>query len=151
MLIPQRYEFSSKSQPNVGRSVAFLVVADTTKVRIFKQITTLSGCQKNSMELLLIPQRYEFSSKSQPSTFSPPAIFTLLLIPQRYEFSSKSQQDEHYDNEISVVADTTKVRIFKQITTEDNSFLESPRLLLIPQRYEFSSKSQHSGLNFHGV
>ena len=41
------------------------VVADTTKVRIFKQITTNSEEQNQMIELLLIPQRYEFSSKSQ--------------------------------------------------------------------------------------
>ena len=41
-----------------------------------------------------------------------------------------------------VVADTTKVRIFKQITTSDAKEPSLPELLLIPQRYEFSSKSQ---------
>ena len=42
------------------------VVADTTKVRIFKQITTRLQAQTFDTMLLLIPQRYEFSSKSQP-------------------------------------------------------------------------------------
>ena len=67
------------------------VVADTTKVRIFKQITTLDSLLNAGVKLLLIPQRYEFSSKSQ----------------------------HHIDNisKLQVVADTTKVRIFKQITT----------------------------------
>ena len=41
-----------------------------------------------------------------------------------------------------VVADTTKVRIFKQITTNRQLYDRVLRLLLIPQRYEFSSKSQ---------
>ena len=41
------------------------VVADTTKVRIFKQITTFNQGNAENEELLLIPQRYEFSSKSQ--------------------------------------------------------------------------------------
>ena len=41
----------------------------------------------------------------------------LLLIPQRYEFSSKSQRKQKITNIFFVVADTTKVRIFKQITT----------------------------------
>ena len=41
------------------------VVADTTKVRIFKQITTISRHLLHLLLLLLIPQRYEFSSKSQ--------------------------------------------------------------------------------------
>ena len=42
-----------------------IVVADTTKVRIFKQITTPNLEEKKDYLLLLIPQRYEFSSKSQ--------------------------------------------------------------------------------------
>ena len=41
-----------------------------------------------------------------------------------------------------VVADTTKVRIFKQITTKESENGDVKKLLLIPQRYEFSSKSQ---------
>ena len=67
------------------------VVADTTKVRIFKQITT----GRNSLKYITM----------------------LLLIPQRYEFSSKSQPTSDTSNSNGVVADTTKVRIFKQITT----------------------------------
>ena len=66
----------------------------------------------------------------------------LLLIPQRYEFSSKSQQREDNSYIEYVVADTTKVRIFKQITTSRMKFEKEYQLLLIPQRYEFSSKSQ---------
>ena len=42
-----------------------IVVADTTKVRIFKQITTVPGLRQFAGVLLLILQRYEFSSKSQ--------------------------------------------------------------------------------------
>ena len=143
LLIPQRYEFSSKSQlvrqlmrlevrccwyhkgtnfqanHNRPRRHFFkdLVVADTTKVRIFKQITTLGMLKVKVIMLLLIPQRYEFSSKSQ--------LFMLLFL------------------FLNVVADTTKVRIFKQITTTSPVYRNTPLLLLIPQRYEFSSKSQH--------
>ena len=66
----------------------------------------------------------------------------LLLIPQRYEFSSKSQRDWAFSLIYAVVADTTKVRIFKQITTNLKTRCNANKLLLIPQRYEFSSKSQ---------
>ena len=91
LLIPQRYEFSSKSQRDWAFSLIYAVVADTTKVRIFKQITTASFVRLKDARLLLIPQRYEFSSKSQ----------LLYVVVHGH----------------SVVADTTKVRIFKQITT----------------------------------
>ena len=116
LLIPQRYEFSSKSQLRGGDGLNGLVVADTTKVRIFKQITTGDD-----------PQLY---------------MTRLLLIPQRYEFSSKSQRIRIKMISFLVVADTTKVRIFKQITTLSDARKFVSKLLLIPQRYEFSSKSQ---------
>ena len=95
-----------------------LVVVDTTKVRIFKQITTAQ------------------THKAEEEA--------LLLIPQRYEFSSKSQHVKIKGNVLMVVVDTTKVRIFKQITTKLAIDRVFQKLLLIPQRYEFSSKSQHA-------
>ena len=145
----------------------YKVVADTTKVRIFKQITTTIINFSNWNMLLLIPQRYEFSSKSQLTVWLSitllrccwyhkgtnfqanhnfakeiPHTVSLLLIPQRYEFSSKSQHVCKDSIFLEVVADTTKVRIFKQITTLRGLRFICDRLLLIPQRYEFSSKSQ---------
>ena len=144
-----------------------MVVADTTKVRIFKQITTKVLCVGYSRRLLLILQRYEFSSKSQHlmipirklivvADTTKVRIFKqittadgrhstlnlLLLILQRYEFSSKSQHYWSIFRLRAVVADTTKVRIFKQITTAVQEVALTNLLLLILQRYEFSSKSQ---------
>ena len=89
--ILQKYEFSSKSQPDVDqgdqgdrclrycKSTSFqanhndksnalrgrLVVCDTAKVRVFKQITTQSDKDLVQMVLFAILQKYEFSSKSQ--------------------------------------------------------------------------------------
>ena len=147
--------------PNSG------VVADTTKVRIFKQITTAKYVNQMRQMLLLIPQRYEFSSKSQRTLIiliSFPRccwyhkgtnfqanhnacvqytlIQALLLIPQRYEFSSKSQQEKSANPRISCCCWYHKGTNFQ---ANHNIPLLSNKvnlLLLIPQRYEFSSKSQ---------
>ena len=116
MLIPQRYDFSSKSQLLPPNHIPLGVVVNTTKVRFFKQITTPDVTSKSSVQLLLIPQRYDFSSKSQH-----------LVRDLRIN---------------SVVVNTTKVRFFKQITTLLMLLTASHLLLLIPQRYDFSSKSQ---------
>ena len=44
---------------------------------------------------------------------------------------------------VRVVVDyTAKVQIFEQITTLITGFTYAPALLIIPQRYKFSSKSQ---------
>ena len=169
------------------------VVVATTKVHIFKQITTEDDYSLYLKQLLLLPQRYIFSSKSQLSLCS--VIFLsrcccyhkgtyfqanhnqkmvrmrlilLLLLPQRYIFSSKSQPSPNSNvgvdccccyhkgtyfqanhnwtlittSVLYVVVATTKVHIFKQITTMLNNFNMKLVLLLLPQRYIFSSKSQ---------
>ena len=142
LLLPQRYVFSSKSQHltllillllscccyhkgtyfqanhNMMQylKVKLQVVVATTKVRIFKQITTRANRFFRAYKLLLLPQRYVFSSKSQP-------ILILTILCQ-------------------VVVATTKVRIFKQITTVNRKQCFVSKLLLLPQRYVFSSKSQ---------
>ena len=67
------------------------VVVATTKVGIFKQITTASLRSPRNGALLLLPQRQEFSSKSQLTLFQRNSLLRLLLLPQRQEFSSKSQ------------------------------------------------------------
>ena len=146
LLIPQRYEFSSKSQPvqcmctmkicccwyhkgtnfQANHNFAYHwqalwgVVADTTKVRIFKQITTES-------------------------------LLQYLLTRCCWYHKGTNFQANHNDFGLQtasnlVVADTTKVRIFKQITTVSLASFASLLLLLIPQRYEFSSKSQLSDM-----
>ena len=92
------------------------VVCDTAKVRFFKQITTTSAVAPASTQLFAILQKYDFSSKSQHTSFSRSAcmgclryckstIFQanhnlklfdgvdnwLFAILQKYDFSSKSQ------------------------------------------------------------
>ena len=61
LIIPQRYKFSSKSQPGVSLSSA-------------------------GAGLLIIPQRYKFSSKSQRHRWRKHQPLELLIIPQRYKF-----------------------------------------------------------------
>ena len=193
LLIPQRYEFSSKSQLLVryivevvrccwyhkgtnfqanhnGYSLDIVnsnVVADTTKVRIFKQITTEKRYVCVWFWLLLIPQRYEFSSKSQLRTGRIMLVSSCCWYHKGTNFQANHNPIIGKLFEAVVVADTTKVRIFKQITTKRNNVSNddcccwyhkgtnfqanhngqgfssnSFTLLLIPQRYEFSSKSQ---------
>ena len=194
LLLPQRYKFSSKSQRISCLLGQCGVVVATAKVQIFKQITTYKPSVHSCEGLLLLPQRYKFSSKSQRkrarlniekscccyrkgtnfqanhntsvSVFRrwrvvvatakvqifkqittnyrmkcPPRL--LLLLPQRYKFSSKSQPRRGRIYAHDVVVATAKVQIFKQITTHLHGILLPFQLLLLPQRYKFSSKSQH--------
>ena len=168
LLILQRYEFSSKSQrlsPEVSvkwcccwyykgtnfqanhnrctnGSLILTVVADTTKVRIFKQITTAKQLSWQLCKLLLILQRYEFSSKSQHVVLVYVFAFGCCWYYKGTNFQANHNKNKTTKHHWIVVADTTKVRIFKQITTQYRIQLEKYGLLLILQRYEFSSKSQ---------
>ena len=168
LLILQRYEFSSKSQLDTCRELWQYgccwyykgtnfqanhnrlhfemhhpsVVADTTKVRIFKQITTKNVLQVMTNMLLLILQRYEFSSKSQLPLINCFEYNGCCWYYKGTNFQANHNEVPTPEIDALVVADTTKVRIFKQITTEGQKELLTAQLLLILQRYEFSSKSQ---------
>ena len=144
-----------------------MVVLDTTKVQIFKQITTSNARVMFAILLFQIPQRYRFSSKSQPYLVCTSIIsrcfryhkgtdfqanhneiplislsFLLFQIPQRYRFSSKSQR--------FVKSDTGKYSCFRyhkgtdfQANHNRNRItMFTTWLFQIPQRYRFSSKSQ---------
>ena len=93
------------------------VVCDTAKVRFFKQITTAMQYDSSRVELFAILQKYDFSSKSQPTNHNqgtdagclryckstifqanhnePKLVinkYMLFAILQKYDFSSKSQR-----------------------------------------------------------
>ena len=168
LLIPQRYEFSSKSQlvlvlmvlkcsccwyhkgtnfqANHNKCLSLVlvrhVVVDTTKVRIFKQITTDTCRELWKYGLLLIPQRYEFSSKSQLRVLCKVQACRCCWYHKGTNFQANHNSTRRILLTAVVVVDTTKVRIFKQITTPLGMSFDTYELLLIPQRYEFSSKSQ---------
>ena len=166
-----RYHKGTDFQANHNRLQTvrsrLLVVLDTTKVQIFKQITTVIVSHYVRTRLFQIPQRYRFSSKSQPqklfclhlcscfryhkgtdfqanhnARLLQSSTCALFQIPQRYRFSSKSQLQYKQSFKMYVVLDTTKVQIFKQITTQFNQVKQAAQLFQIPQRYRFSSKSQ---------
>ena len=168
--IPQRYRFSSKSQQKSKNIVLKLscfryhkgtdfqanhnvlllilktayVVLDTTKVQIFKQITTIQCAINATLWLFQIPQRYRFSSKSQQSATSNAASTSCFRYHKGTDFQANHNLPLSYRLRTSVVLDTTKVQIFKQITTMRGTKYTIAVLFQIPQRYRFSSKSQQS-------
>ena len=150
LLLPQRYVFSSKSQLSptraldnhccccyhkgtyfqanhnrcVSPSLIVHVVVATTKVRIFKQITTILPTVYPSEVLLLLPQRYVFSSKSQPIKAAKSIRMRCCCYHKGTYFQANHNRENCIKFGIPVVVATTKVRIFKQITTALCSFLE---------------------------
>ena len=98
--------------------------------------------------LLLLPQRYVFSSKSQQQTVINRQYLCCCCYHKGTYFQANHNQMTSGCVPCSVVVATTKVRIFKQITTEKIVLSLVFRLLLLPQRYVFSSKSQRHCVPF---
>ena len=94
--------------------------------------------------MLLIPQRYNFSSKSQPLTWNLMILIRCCWYHKGTIFQANHNSEAEFCSCTDVVVDTTKVQFFKQITTTDVKLDDTYSLLLIPQRYNFSSKSQHN-------
>ena len=140
--ILQKYEFSSKSQHKAYNHAIKVVVCDTAKVRVFKQITTRIGVESRAVRCLRYCKSTSFQANHNADKVAE-IVQKLFAILQKYEFSSKSQhisklygkeksclryckstsfqanhnQDAGYLGRVVVVCDTAKVRVFKQITT----------------------------------
>ena len=94
-----------------------LVVVATAKVQIFKQITTPYWCSVSNMKLLLLPQRYKFSSKSQLTHRGITDIQCCCCYRKGTNFQANHNKMCAYRWIRAVVVATAKVQIFKQITT----------------------------------
>ena len=120
------------------------VVVDTTKVRFFKQITTQKQEFVQHLPVVVDTTKVRF--------FKQITTVRLWLYWKQcccwYHkgtiFQANHNASSNCSSIMPVVVDTTKVRFFKQITTAIFHCNYLFWLLLIPQRYDFSSKSQRS-------
>ena len=99
------------------------------------------------LKLLLLPQRYKFSSKSQQVIALIKNCVCCCCYHKGTNFQANHNVPLHGDSPTVVVVATTKVQIFKQITTDMACPSLKAVLLLLPQRYKFSSKSQLVRIN----
>ena len=135
-------DFQANHNDKDGGVLLASVVLDTTKVQIFKQITTVLIKLNSYNSLFQIPQRYRFSSKSQQTV---PAFDSRIGCFRYHKGTDFQANHNHFQlTKVKgfVVLDTTKVQIFKQITTANELAFRLDKLFQIPQRYRFSSKSQ---------
>ena len=142
LLLPQRYEFSSKSQLKAlerSQELRCCCYRKGTNFQANHNTTPYSG---REVLLLLLPQRYEFSSKSQLNYVVIRKMQGCCCYRKGTNFQANHNSKVLALAEIAVVVATAKVRIFKQITTYRKFCYHIIELLLLPQRYEFSSKSQ---------
>ena len=134
--------FQANHNNNFQRLKVVTVVVATTKVGIFKQITTRKVLYRWLVLLLLLPQRQEFSSKSQLRGNQAVSDRCCCCYHKGRNFQANHNRVPPRNFAAFVVVATTKVGIFKQITTKMQYEYQQAQLLLLPQRQEFSSKSQ---------
>ena len=144
LLLPQRYVFSSKSQRGTLLLLTHICCCCYHKGTYFQANHNYIEEYLPPTLLLLLPQRYVFSSKSQRLIRSVSGKQSCCCYHKGTYFQANHNYFYSLFSWFYVVVATTKVRIFKQITTNMVSRYFSSRLLLLPQRYVFSSKSQHS-------
>ena len=142
LLLPQRYIFSSKSQllshiPRYGISCCCY-----HKGTYFQANHNCACVSMLSNVLLLLPQRYIFSSKSQRMLKTTKHWKSCCCYHKGTYFQANHNIPVRLSAALFVVVATTKVHIFKQITTNVEDTENITKLLLLPQRYIFSSKSQ---------
>ena len=92
--------------------------------------------------LFAILQKYDFSSKSQPSAKNIETLSSCLRYCKSTIFQANHNGNGCITSSNTVVCDTAKVRFFKQITTAELSVSPKRPLFAILQKYDFSSKSQ---------
>ena len=144
-VILQKYDFSSKSQRSSIFFNSLSAVCDTAKVRFFKQITTIEVIYHSLLQLFVILQKYDFSSKSQPNLKYRNWLKGCLWYCKSTIFQANHNSHIMMDSSTYAVCDTAKVRFFKQITTNSTKSLWLFWLFVILQKYDFSSKSQQLG------
>ena len=140
--IPQRYRFSSKSQLNTGGLSGGVGCFRYHKGTDFQANHNDCKVIEREIELFQIPQRYRFSSKSQRDSKTTYRDRSCFRYHKGTDFQANHNLIRCGKRGKNVVLDTTKVQIFKQITTHAKQIHACQQLFQIPQRYRFSSKSQ---------
>ena len=128
--IPQRYRFSSKSQhKNLGenRSCSCFRYHKGTDFQANHNINKIIAL---IFELFQIPQRYRFSSKSQLWRTLKQNKQSCFRYHKGTDFQANHNLSVWVVNVCQVVLDTTKVQIFKQITTYHPLRNDVPQVVL---------------------
>ena len=140
--ILQKYDFSSKSQPDAGLKTFESGCLRYCKSTIFQANHNDVEFGTIRVELFAILQKYDFSSKSQQPCEVPKMWVRCLRYCKSTIFQANHNKNQSRFIRLKVVCDTAKVRFFKQITTQLLQESCWQPLFAILQKYDFSSKSQ---------
>ena len=140
--IQQKYDFSSKSQPNCNSCSPHACCLQYSKSTIFQANHNHIYSEVVIYLLFAIQQKYDFSSKSQQCSCKNAALLSCLQYCKSTIFQANHNTIRMYRHNNAVVCNTAKVRFFKQITTGKSIGVGQGQLFAILQKYDFSSKSQ---------
>ena len=146
--ILQKYDFSSKSQLEVGRYLNEIGCLRYCKSTIFQANHNVNKAEYLPLGLFAILQKYDFSSKSQHQLKEELDKKSCLRYCKSTIFQANHNGIVAVFSGAPVVCDTAKVRFFKQITTGVEDIPGLNPLFAILQKYDFSSKSQHEVGNY---
>ena len=130
LLIQQRYNFESNSQHKATVEELIKGVAYTAKIQFRKQFTTYTCFANSGCSVLLIQQRYNFESNSQPPINCEPAPIRCCL------YSKDTISKAIHNSQIRLkcyqngVAYTAKIQFRKQFTTDPVSVAKVMRCCL---------------------
>ena len=141
-VILQKYDFSSKSQPDIQLTSSYISCLWYCKSTIFQANHNISLRQLMIEALFVILQKYDFSSKSQQRPSFSTLEYSCLWYCKSTIFQANHNLFLELVYKLPAVCDTAKVRFFKQITTKFDLLHSHLELFVILQKYDFSSKSQ---------
>ena len=140
----QRYEFFSKSQPDIVSTESILGCCLPYKGTNFSANHNQQGHEQAHCGDVVYPTKVRIFQQITTQPNVTVTVHKMLFTLQRYEFFSKSQRVLRLCHRNIDVVYPTKVRIFQQITTlRGIKYLRSTMLFTL-QRYEFFSKSQRT-------
>ena len=143
LLIQQRYNFESNSQQVPSSPPHSRWCCLYSKDTISKAIHNL--CYILHLLICGVAYTAKIQFRKQFTTYFAVSMFlvAVLLIQQRYNFESNSQLPNATFLMYIGVAYTAKIQFRKQFTTVQSSETQFTSVLLIQQRYNFESNSQH--------
>ena len=141
-VILQKYDFSSKSQLLTRRLLTDPWCLWYCKSTIFQANHNVAKFFWYVPPMFVILQKYDFSSKSQPSNVKYSLGAWCLWYCKSTIFQANHNKVMDTLRMKLDVCDTAKVRFFKQITTAEQQLVYVVAMFVILQKYDFSSKSQ---------
>ena len=141
-MLPQRYKFSSKSQQTQAVGCIVLCCCCYRKGTNFQANHNVLLCRTQFRDVVVATAKVQIFKQITTASDSASLAVCCCCYRKGTNFQANHNFTYNQPRNLMVVVATAKVQIFKQITTVMLHLTRAHKLLLLPQRYKFSSKSQ---------